>query len=346
MEILEQRPELLVCHQSANPARGMGILFAALGAGALALFSHATSGAIHGSPIVVSIVGIVFVLGGALIFLKAEDDRIVVDRAASVARIIRRGLWRQSTTEVPFKTIRDVALEVSTPRGDGGRNNQFTWRAVFVCDNDRRVPWTPMATNDRATQARAVAAARTMGGWTTLPIEGAPAIAQAVTRVQNLGCLYAFAAIFIGLLLLTTGVQVVPLLTWKPTTATIVSSTIGSVRSSKGGTTWKPIIRYTYAVGGAQYSSYRVAPLEESASQKWALGVSQRYQPGAVVPAWYNPRHPSDAFIERRLATIPLIMMAFMFGVLLLFVVVAKRTQVATRAALAGGDVPVVSARF
>jgi Protein of unknown function (DUF3592) len=346
MEILEQRPERLVCHQSANLARGMGIFFAAMGAGALVLFSHVSGQAVHGSLWVAPVAGIAFVLTGVLTFLKAEDDRIVLDRTASIARIIRRGLWRQSTMEVPFKIIRDVALEVSASQYASNQTRQLNWRAVFVCDNDRRVPWTPLWTSDRATQARAVAAARTMGGWTALPIEGAPAVAQAVSSVRNLGCLYVFAALFIGFLLFLTAIQVMPLLTWKPTSATVVSSNVGWVRSSKGGTTWKPVIEYTYTVDGATYSSYRIAPVEESASKNWALGISQRYQPGAVVPAWYNPRHPADAYIEHTLSMIPLIMIAVFAGTMLAIVALAKRSMVATRAAFAGGDVPVVPARL
>jgi Protein of unknown function (DUF3592) len=188
------------------------------------------------------------------------------------------------------------------------------------------------------------AAARAIGGWNALPIDGSPALGRAVGTVQNLGCLYAFGALFIGFLLFITALQVKPLLTWRPTPATVVSSDVGYVRNSKGGTTWKPVIKYTYSVSGAEYSSYRVAALEQSASQNWALSISRRFPAGAAITAWYDPRKPSDAIIDRHLATIPFIMMGIMGGVLLLFAAAVKRARTQSAAALAGGDVPVVSA--
>jgi uncharacterized protein DUF3592 len=344
MRILEQRPGFLVCHQSPSFARGFGLLFAGLGAGALVLVTNVHQN-VHGSPWVAYVVGGVFVIVGLYLFGIAEDDRIVLDGKAHVARIIRKGLWRQSTTEVPFASITDVALEVSAPMHDTTTtiNQQFTWRPVFVCENGR-IPWTPISTSDRTSQALAVAAARAVGGWNALPIDGSPGLGRAVGVVRSLGCLYAFAALFLGFLLFLVGIQVKPMLTWKPTPATVVSSAVGYVKSGNG-MSWKPVIQYTYSVSGADYSSYRVAPLEQSASKNWALSISRRFPPGAAIIAWYDPRHPSDAIIDRRFATIPFIMMGIMVAVLLLFVTVAKRAQAASAAALAGGDVPVVSAR-
>lgn len=343
MRILEQRPGFLVCRQTPTLARGLGLMFAVVGAGALVLVSSADPANLRGSPWVAYVVGAMCMILGVYLFSIAEDDRIVLDGAAHVARIIRKGLWRQSTTEVPFASITDVALEVTVPVNQGSTTNQqFTWRPVFVCQN-RRVPWTPISTSDRASQARAVAAARAVGGWHALPIDGSPALGRAVSRVQNLGCLYAFAALFIGFLLWITVLQVRPLLTWKATAATVVSSDVGYVQTSKGKT-WKPVIKYTYSVAGAEYSSYKVAPLEQSAGQNWARSISRQFQPGATVTAWYDPQKPSDAYIYRHFATIPFIMMGVMGAFLVFFVLIAKRANALSIAALTGGDVPVVSA--
>lgn len=342
MRILEQRPGFLVCYQTAMTGRVGGLLFFGLGVGAIVLAATVHQN-VHGSPIVAYIAGTVFVLAGAFIFSQAEDDRIVLDSAAHVARIIRKGLWRQSTTEVPFASITDVALEVSVWSRQGSANQQFTWRPVFVCQHDR-VPWTPMWTSDRTSQARAVAAARAVGGWNALPIDASPALGRALATVQNLGCLYAFAAIFGLICLGMLYAELVPLLTWKPTPATVQSSNTGYVRTSKG-TTWKPVIQYSYSVAGVDYSSYKVAPIEQSASQRWAQDIVDRYPPGASVTAYYNPRKPSDAYIDRHFSYIPLIFMGFLAGIGLWIVVLAKRAQAMNAAALAGGDVPVVSRR-
>jgi hypothetical protein len=344
VEILDQRPQLLVCHQSATFARTMGGGFAALGIGLFVLVTYA-KGNVQGSLWVAYVAGALFAVVGGIFVVRAEDDRIVLDGAARVARIIRRGLLGQSTTEVPFASIRDVALEVAVRNQNYSSSGEhmLTFRPVFVTTDDRHVPWTPMSTSNRTPQALAVAAARRMGGWNALPIEGAPTIARAVTAATNLGCLYVFAALFALMGLFFMGLQIVPLLTWKPTTATIVTSDVGYVRSSKGGETWKPVIKYTYEVSDVPYTSYRVAPLETSASRGWAMSVSQRYQPGATVPAWYNPSRPSDAIIDRHLSLIPLFMLGFMALVVGLLVWAVKRARNMTAAALTGGDVPIVN---
>jgi hypothetical protein len=215
---------------------------------------------------------------------------------------------------------------------------------VFVCENNSRVPWTPMSTSDRASQARAVAAARAIGGWNALPVEGSPALAQAARAVNNIGCLYAFCAVFFGILLLIMGVQVAPLATWVPTPATVVASGVGVVRTSKGAT-YQPTVSYRYTVGGTPYISNRVSVITESASDKWAQSVVDRYPQGASVTAWYDPKHPGNAIIDHHMARIPLIMMGIGLVMVLLVLFAAKRGQAQMQSALAGGDVPVVPAR-
>jgi hypothetical protein len=345
MQVLEQSPTLVVCHQSATYMRAFGLLFSGLGAGALVLVTHVDASHTSGSPWVAYVVGVAFVLAGVLMFCKAEDDRIVLDGAAHVARIIRRGLWRRSMTEVPFAKIQDVALEVTRMSNvSNNTGNRLTWRPVFVCENNNRVPWTPMSTSDRASQARAVAAARAIGGWNALPVEGSPALAQAARAVNNIGCLYAFCAVFFGILLLIMGVQVAPLATWVPTPATVVASGVGVVRTSKGAT-YQPTVSYRYTVGGTPYISNRVSVITESASDKWAQSVVDRYPQGASVTAWYDPKHPGNAIIDHHMARIPLIMMGIGLVMVLLVLFAAKRGQAQMQSALAGGDVPVVPAR-
>ena len=347
MEILEQSPKLVVCHQSATYMRGFGLAFTGAGAGALVLVTHANRANVHGSPLVAYIVGVAFVLAGLAVFAFAEDDRIVLDGAARVARIMRRGLWRQSMTEVPFAKIQDVALEMSVMNSRTASTpsaGRLTWRPVFVCADNSRVPWTPMSTSDRLTQARAVAAARAIGGWNALPIEGSPAMARAMSRVTNLGCLYAFAAVFIAIALLMMGVQVAPVTAWLPTTATVVSTDIATVRSNNNGTSFRPVVTYQYIVAGTPYTSQRLAPLTESYSRSWAQNVIDRYPTGKSLTAWYDPKHPGNAIIERRFSYIPLIIIGVMVVIVLLVAQSAKRWQRLAQAALAGGDVPVVSA--
>jgi hypothetical protein len=326
MEILEQRPQFLVCHQSATQARGMGVLFFAIGAGTMAFMSRAHA------PILALVIGAVFAIVGGVLFAMAEDDRIVVDKAAKVARIIRRGLMRQSTTEVPLASIKDVALEVSRSNATYGSNNSrvLTYRPVFVTTDGRRVPWTPISTNDRASQA--------------LPVEGSPVVARAMGVVQNVGCLYAFCALFCSIILMMVGSQVYQLMTFRPTPATVVSTDIATVHSSKGGNTYKPIITYTYTVAGTQYTSSRLAPITESSSERWAESVQRRYEPGGAITAWYNPKRPSDAYIEHTLQLLPIAMIGVMVFVVGIIIYNARRFRRMGVAAIAGGDVPVLAA--
>src|SRR5262249_48692972 len=181
MEILEQQPRLLVCHQSATYMRAFGGIFITIGIGAIVAMANADSINVHGPRFIAYFVGAMFVFPGVAMVVTAEDDRIVLDGAAHVARIMRRGLFKRSTTEVPFASITDVALEVSTSNGSSGGARTLTFRPVFVCADGSRVPWTPMSTSSRAPQAQAVAAARTMGGWNALPVEGSPVVARAAT---------------------------------------------------------------------------------------------------------------------------------------------------------------------
>ena len=342
MEIVEQGPQLVVCHQSPTSMRVFGLVFAGVGAGALVLVTHANRASVHGSPWVAYVVGVVFAILGVGIVAFAEDDRIVMDGAARVARIIRRGLWRKSMTEVPFAKIQDIALEMSVMTNN--RSSSITFRPVFVCADNSRVPWTPVSTSDRKSQARAVAAARAIGGWNALPVESAPAAVRAVAAVKNLGCLYVFAALFIGFLLLLMGTQVAPLATWVPTSATVISSGVANV-PGKGNGTYRPFVSYQYVVGGATYTSQRFAPLQESASQKWAQSMIDSFPSGATVTAWYDPKHPANAIIYHHFSKIPLIMIGIASVMVFLVAWAAKRGQAMAGAAFMGGDVPVVSAR-
>lgn len=158
---------MVVCHQSAMPMRVIGISLTAGGAlGMIAAVRVLVSGAFVGGPMVWAIVCALCLVTGPGVFMKAEDDRIVLDATAKVARIIRRGRNGQSTTEIPFDTIADIALEEAVMRS--GKYRATVWRVVFVTRDNQRVPWTRVRTNDRASQARAVAAARAIGGWNAL----------------------------------------------------------------------------------------------------------------------------------------------------------------------------------
>lgn len=86
-------------------------------------------------------------------------------------------------------------------------------------------------------------------------------------------------------------------------------------------------IEYRFTVGGAEYISRRYGPF-----QRWNFGKNAiRFQKGASVTAWFNPKNPHESVLDRTvrsgLATVALIsgllLIWFLYGVL--WVIYGKR---------------------
>lgn len=101
---------------------------------------------------------------------------------------------------------------------------------------------------------------------------------------------------------------------WVEVPAKIVSCGLKSSTShGKGGshTTWSVQVTFAYSVGGVDYtgdefSNIRVSSSDFRAQQEKA----DRYRPGMVVTAYYNPENPSESVIER-VTEVPLFMLGF-----------------------------------
>jgi len=120
-----------------------------------------------------------------------------------------------------------------------------------------------------------------------------------------------FGAIFAsaGLLFVAIGLSLVILqryriATYQPIAAVVRSSSVRSHASSgrHGGTTYEPVISYTYVVDGHQFTSNHVMPgVVGSSSSSWAQRTINQYRPRTKTTAWYCPSDPTKAFLIHQL---------------------------------------------
>ena len=87
--------------------------------------------------------------------------------------------------------------------------------------------------------------------------------------------------------------------TYVPVEAVVLEVGVEDHPTSRGGSTWEPMVRYAYQVQGTDYQSRQVLPVEYSSSEAWAARVARRFQVGQRVTAYHNPRHPERAFLVR-----------------------------------------------
>lgn len=278
------------------------------------------------------------VVGIASLLLSA-DRRFVFDRAAGSVRVVVQRLAHRTSDEYPLSDLQDIALERSV---GGARQTSPFYRIVFPTKPGGRVPWTPYSTGDEATLAACASAVRTFCGWGGPPTRSAPAappppppppVSGSVSGhpvATNWGCVGSLLAIFVAIGLGLFGSEVYRVATWQPVEARVLSTDIKAVRGSKG-TSYAPVVRYQYFLDDVRYQSDQVLPLNMSASWQWATKLRDRFQPGALVTAYVNPRRPASAFLVHEVSLLPLLFVAFplaMVGILS-WISAAQRRQLA-----------------
>lgn len=338
MQVVLQTPSELVVHDGRWTTAFMGAIFTASGGGFMWLrWTHPTGWSGNGGPWLVYLVGTLFVLAGILIFWFSADRRYVVDRGAHTVSIIVQRLVHRTTALLAFKDIDDVVLEQSMSMSTNmnpNRQSMGTYRVVFMMKDGSRVPWTPYSTNDRVSQERCCAAVRTFGGWAgnpehqIAPTTPTPAIISHPVAT-NWGCLAAFLSLFIAVGLGLFSLQVYRVATWKPAPALVISSSVVTVQGDKGNT-YKPVVVYSYAYEGSNYTASTVTPISMSAGNGWAQSIASRYRPGSPTTAYVNPAHPNNAYLLRRVSWMPLLFVAFplFFGVIFSWAIRMQRAQV------------------
>ena len=137
---------------------------------------------------------------------------------------------------------------------------------------------------------------------------------------------FALVTLFVSVFIVVGAVrewrEVRALRTFRPVSATVLSSDIESVRSTgrSPSTTYRPAVRYEYIVAGERHVADRVTPLHESRSARWATALARRFVPGATVTAFVNPADPDDAFLVRSRSWLPWV---FIVGPFLMLLVVS-----------------------
>jgi hypothetical protein len=328
MRIAEEAPGRLVLHESPWGVRAAGVLLAALGASVLLMVvagGHG-GGSADGTVWVAYVVGGAFVAGGVAAVLTAADCRVEFDAAAAMVRMIRRGALGITRVAYPFASIRDIGLEVSA-MGRGSRPSGL-YRSVFVLRDGTRVPWTGAATGDFGSQARCVARARTFGGWdhrasdrvitptTTRPTPltampatsypGEPPRFGRPPRMQNARLVGVVLGAFALVGVVMMAVEAERLIRWRPVPAVVQASAVQAVRGNKGGTSFRPVVTYAYAVRGQRYTSTQVNVLAVSKSYGWAQSMSTRFVPGAPTTAYVSPDDPASAYLVHEISLLPL----------------------------------------
>ena len=59
-------------------------------------------------------------------------------------------------------------------------------------------------------------------------------------------------------------------------------------------------LTYTFEVEGKTYESWCISPGLRMSSRSIAKGTVKRYPRGAAMTVYYNPRNPSDAYLENK----------------------------------------------
>jgi len=162
--------------------------------------------------------------------------------------------------------------------------------------------------------------------------------------VQNVGCVLATLGIFavVGAWLMV--LQADRLAAWRPVPATVVSSDVIAVRGRKGGTSYRPVVVYTYQIAGRTYTSHAVTIITESRGWSWANGLIGRYPPGARTTAYVDPKNPASAYLVHELSFFPIVFVCIplLFGGL---VVLGIRRTTQQAALAAATPVPVLPAQ-
>ena len=336
MQVVLQTPTELVVHDGRLSTVLMGALFTASGGGFMWLrWTHPQGWSGNGGPWLVYVVGTMFVLAGLFLFWISADRRYIVDRASKTITIVAQRLVHRTTTVVPFNDIDDIALEQSAGiQTRPSEQTSPTWRVVLLMKDGSRLPWTPYSTSARKSQETCAAAARAFGGWSGNPEHAIPPTTATPALIShpvatNWGCLAAFFSIFFAVGIGLFVQEVYRMAVWRPVTATVVSSNVGSVRGDKG-TSYKPVVVYDYTYEGNPYQGAAVTPIDISSSEAWARSIGDRYRPGDVTTAYVNPKNPYDAFLLRRVSMIPLIFVAMpvFLGLLFGWIIRVQRAQV------------------
>lgn len=86
---------------------------------------------------------------------------------------------------------------------------------------------------------------------------------------------------------------------WVGTSGRVILSNV-STFTSKGTTTYRPMVDYSYSVDGTLFTSSRITFHSlASRDRRTAAQMAARYPVGMNVPVLYDPQNPEQAVLER-----------------------------------------------
>ncbi len=331
MKITTRTPQLLVISDSAMAVRLIGVFLIIFGSFFVLVRATAT-----GSP---GLLGVLLALFGVAIVILPRSSIYTFDRARRTLTIVRRGLRGSTHEEIDFRNITGIELE--QPPSRSGAQRSSTYRVALVLRDGSRLPWTSYYTSGPS-QHTVAAAAREFLELETTAAEQAREQAMSTAPTPptiddgNIGRMHpreagtfavrktvrghprlggAFIAL-IGLLFLAVGcwmwtTQHERLSSYRPVMARVISSTVTTHSTTRGGIVHTPVVRYSYEVDGRQYQSSTVTMLNESQSGQWASDVAARYTPGHTTTAYYDPRNPGSAFLIHEASSAPYFFIPF-----------------------------------
>ena len=148
------------------------------------------------------------------------------------------------------------------------------------------------------------------------------------------GCLLLFGLIFLvagcgffWMFFLHPFVQTLSAKSWVATPATITSNEMEE-STGEDGSTWKPVIHFTYVVDGTKRQSTTWSFINYSSSRNWAKNICAKYPVGSTQTCFYDPSDPVDAVLDRTIeqsswfTLFPLIFVVV--GALIMFFAVRK----------------------
>jgi hypothetical protein len=133
-----------------------------------------------------------------------------------------------------------------------------------------------------------------------------PALSARGTKLGRVGGAVFFSFFFlIGsvvffLFFVRPALSVLSARNWPATPCQVVSSDVQRHRGSKGGTTYRVDVLYSYEVNGREFRSNRYAFMGGSSSgYKGKAAIVARYPAGAKAVCFVNPSDPTEAVLER-----------------------------------------------
>lgn len=123
--------------------------------------------------------------------------------------------------------------------------------------------------------------------------------------------------IFIGVVVAGFGVRAIlqarESSRWPSVPGIIQSSSVERSSGTKGGTTYKPKIKYTYSVAGTEYTGNLIAfgLANVSAGGKFAEEYIQKYPKGKNVQVFYSPTDCKTSVLEHGLTKRSFVLFAF-----------------------------------